>query len=124
MRLLPVAGQTLAEELSALTQKDAVLAVGFRRRPPVLGKILRTAAEVKAGVVLLGDPSLGDTARHAEVTFRCQSRGASLFDSYVAPVSLLNFLCSGVALALGEAAQARLRRAEHLHDEYDDFERG
>jgi DNA-binding MurR/RpiR family transcriptional regulator len=122
VRLLPVAGQTLAEELSALKEGDAVLALGFRRRPPILGKILRTAAGVNARVVLIGDSTLGATAKLAEVTFRCLSRGSSLFDSYVAPMSLLNYLCSGVALALGDAAQERLRRIEHLHDDYADFE--
>jgi DNA-binding MurR/RpiR family transcriptional regulator len=121
VRLLPMPGQTLAEELSALTARDAVLMVGFRRRPPALAKLLGTAAEVGARVVLLGDPSLGDIGKHADVTFRCLTQGSSLFDSYVAPVSLLNFLCSGVALALGESAQARLRRTEALHDFYGDF---
>jgi DNA-binding MurR/RpiR family transcriptional regulator len=122
VRLLPAAGQTLAEELSILKDGDAVLALAFRRRPPLLGKILKTAAEVKAGVVLLGDPSLGTVAEYADVVFRCQSRGSSLFDSYVAAMSLINYLCSGVALAAGEAGQERLRRIEHLHDDFGDFE--
>ncbi|MDR3439410.1 MurR/RpiR family transcriptional regulator [Telmatospirillum sp.] len=122
VRLLPVMGQTVAEELSSLTADDVILALGFRRRPPVLAKILRMAWQTGAPVVLVGDPSVGDLAKWAEVTIRCLNRGASLFDSYVSAISLLNFLCSGVALALGETAQQRLHASEQLHDEFGDFE--
>ncbi|CAL8977400.1 SIS domain-containing protein [Rhodoplanes serenus] len=121
VRLLPVPGQTLAEDLSALSPGDAVLMVGFRRRPPVFAKTLRVANEAGARVVLLADPSLGDLADEAAVTFRCLGRGANLFDSYVAPMSLLNYLCAEVALALGETARTKLRRSEQLHDAFGDF---
>jgi DNA-binding MurR/RpiR family transcriptional regulator len=121
VRLLPVQGQTVAEELSAMVEGDVVLALGFRRRPPGLAEILRTAARIKARVVLIGDPSASDLDTHADIVFRCLSRGSGLFDTYVAPISLLNHLCSRVALALGDAAQIRLRRSEQLHDQFGDF---
>jgi DNA-binding MurR/RpiR family transcriptional regulator len=121
VRLLPVPGQTIAEELSALAENDAMLALGFRRRPPWLAATLRTAAQAKAHTILVGDPSLGDFGKHADITFRCQSRGSGVFDTFVAPISLLNYLASQVALALGEAAQQRLRRNEQLHDRFGDF---
>ncbi len=123
VRLLPAPGQTVAEELSALVEGDAVLMLGFRRRPEGFAKILGAAAQAKARVVLVGDPSLGDIDQHADVAFRCLSRGSGLFDTYVAPVSLLNYLCSGVALELGEAAQKRLQRSEQLHEQFGDFRR-
>jgi DNA-binding MurR/RpiR family transcriptional regulator len=68
-------------------------------------------------VVLLADHSLGSIDKLAAVTLRCISRGSSLFDSYVAPLSLLNFICAGVARAMGEVAQMRFRRTEELHEE-------
>jgi DNA-binding MurR/RpiR family transcriptional regulator len=122
VRLLPTTGQTVSEELSDLGPEDAVLALGFRRRPPALGRILRIASETRAHTVLLGDPSLGKIGASAQVVFRCASRGSRLFDSYVAPLSLLNYLCSGVALALGGPAQQRLRRIESLHETLSDLE--
>ena len=126
--LLPVSGQTVSEELSDLGRGDAILAFGFRRRPPVLGRILRIAAAAKARTVLLGDASLGKAGKvgkagkSAHIVLRCFSRGARLFDSYVAAMSLVNYLGSGVALALGASAQARLRRIESLHEEFSDLE--
>jgi DNA-binding MurR/RpiR family transcriptional regulator len=121
VRLLPVPGQTIAEELSALAENDAMLAPGFRRRPPWLAATLRTAAQAKAQIILVGDPTLGNSGTHADVTFRCLSRGSGVFDTFVAPISPLNYLASQVALALGEAAQQRLRRSEQLHDRFGDF---
>jgi DNA-binding MurR/RpiR family transcriptional regulator len=122
VRLLPVMGQTVAEELSALSSKDVMLVVGFRRRPPILAKILKQAHATGTPVVLIGDPSLGELANSAAVCFRCLNRGASLFDSYVAGISLLNYLCSGAALSLGDPAQQRLHRNEQLHDSFGDFD--
>jgi DNA-binding MurR/RpiR family transcriptional regulator len=121
VRLLPVAAQTVAEELSALAESDTVLALGFRRYPPEFANIVRVARQAKARIILLGDPSLGDLDKHVDITFRCLSRGSGLFDTYVAPISLLNYLCSGVAVALGKVAQSRLRRSERLHQEFGDL---
>jgi DNA-binding MurR/RpiR family transcriptional regulator len=123
--LLPVSGQTVSEELSDLGRGDAILAFGFRRRPPVLGRILRIAAATKARTILLGDSSLGKAGKVGKsphIVLRCFSRGARLFDSYVAAMSLVNYLGSGVALALGASAQERLRRIESLHEEFSDLE--
>jgi DNA-binding MurR/RpiR family transcriptional regulator len=120
--LLPVTGQTVSEELSDLAADDAVVAFGFRRRPPALRRILGIAAAAKARTILVGDSSLGEVGKAADVVFRCFSRGARLFDSYVAAMSLVNYLASDVALALGAAAQQRLRRIESLHDEFNDLD--
>lgn len=120
--LLPVAGQTVSEELADLASGDAVLALGFRRRPPVLAKILRTAAAAKARIILLGDTSVGETSKSADVVLRCFCRGARLFDSYVAAMSLVNYLGSAVALALGVSAQQRLRRIESMHEAFNDLD--
>ena len=122
VNLLPVSGQTASEELSDLGPTDAILAFGFRRRPPVLGRILRIAAAAKTPTVLLGESSLGEIGKAANVVFHCFSRGARLFDSYVAAMSLVNYLGSGVALALGTSAHERLRRIESLHEEFSDLE--
>ena len=60
--------------------------------------------------------------KSVDVVFRCFSRGARLFDSYVGAMSLVNYLGSSVAVALGEPAQERLRRIESLHAQFRDLE--
>lgn len=122
VRLLPVGGYTVAEDLSAIGPGDALLGLAFRRRLPVMTEILHSANEAGAKVVLLADPTVDDCARHAHVLLRCHNRGSALFDSYTAAMSVLNLLCSGVALNLGAKAKERLDRIEHLHDALGDFE--
>ncbi|MDR3373191.1 MAG: hypothetical protein P4L98_05615, partial [Ancalomicrobiaceae bacterium] len=65
------------------------------------------------------DLTASRTAQLATVTLRCHNRGHSLFDSYAAPISVINYLCSAVGLALGENAVERLADIERLHARLD-----
>ncbi|MDR3372898.1 MAG: MurR/RpiR family transcriptional regulator, partial [Ancalomicrobiaceae bacterium] len=100
VRLLPIAGQTLAEDLVGLGPDDALLILGFRRHPTILREIMLVAKEAHAPTVLIADLTASRTAQLATVTLRCHNRGHSLFDSYAAPISVINYLCSAVGLAL------------------------
>ena len=121
VRLLPLAGQTLAEDLVGIGPDDTLLVFGFRRRPPVLRDLLALAKEAGTPTVLITDATAARSAHLATVTLRCQSRGQSLFDSYVAPMSLTNYLCAAVQAALGPAAEERLAAIERLHHRFDPF---
>lgn len=120
VRLLPAAGLTLSEDLATLAPDDLVLAIGFRRRPPLLRRLLQTCREAGARILYLTDPTASGTARLADVVLRCHSVGASVFDSYVAPMSVLNYLCAGLARRLHEEAGSRLARIESFHALMDD----
>jgi DNA-binding MurR/RpiR family transcriptional regulator len=85
--------------------------------------VLRAAAAAKVRSVLLADPTVDECAHYASVTLRCHSRAVSLFDSYTPAMSVLNYLCSAVALELGATAEARLDRIERLHEVLGDFAR-
>jgi DNA-binding MurR/RpiR family transcriptional regulator len=121
VHLLPQGGYTLAEDLASLGAGDALLALGFRRHVPLIRDVLRAAVEAKAESVLLADPGVDECSPYASVTLRCYSRAASLFDSYAPAMSLLNYLCSSVALGLGADAEARLGHIEQLHAALGDF---
>lgn len=116
VRLVPVGGYTLAEDLSVVGPGDAILALGFRRRLPVMSEILRAASGAGAKVVLVADPAAGECAPFAHHLLTCFNRGASLFDSYAAAMSVLNLLCSSVALSMGARMKSRLDRIEALHE--------
>ncbi|WP_169453478.1 MurR/RpiR family transcriptional regulator [Pleomorphomonas oryzae] len=121
VRLLPLAGQTLAEDLVGLGPDDALLVFGFRRRPPALRDLMAVVRDTGARILLITDASAARTAHLAHVTLRCPNQGASLFDSYVAPMSLISHLASAVGAALGEAAESRLAMIEDLHRRLEPF---
>lgn len=119
VQLLPFAGTSMGEELAGIGEKDAFLVLGFRRRPALLREIMAVVRDAGAPSVLIADMTAARTAQLATVTLRCHNRGHSMFDSYAAPMSVINYICSAVSQALGDAAVTRLAEIERLHERLD-----
>lgn len=119
VHLLPLAGMSMGEELAGIGPGDAFLVLGFRRRPALLREIMAVVKDAGASSVLVADMTAARTAQLATVTLRCHNRGHSMFDSYAAPMSVINYLCSCVSQALGESAVERLAEIERLHERLD-----
>ena len=115
VRLFPEAGMTVAEELAGFDVGQALLAIGFRRRPPLLRAIMTVAKHAGVKMILIADDSAAATAKLATVTLRCQNTGAGMFDSYAAAMSVINYLINTAGLLAGEQARDRLLRIEELH---------
>jgi DNA-binding MurR/RpiR family transcriptional regulator len=110
--LVPQPGQTTMEELAGAGVDDVVLAVGMRRRTPQLRKVMQVLSSEGVPIIYLTDRRTVATREYATWTFACHTRGISLFDSNVAAISLLNYLCTEVVVQMGEGARARLERIE------------
>lgn len=108
VRLAPLPGQVLGEELADVGAADAVVLVGFRRRPAGFGAVLEAASATGAAVLLLADPTAIDHARRATLWLECAVATELAFDSYAAPMSLVSVLADGVLAACGEPAQDRV----------------
>lgn len=119
VHLLPLAGMSMGEDIAGIGPEDALLVLGFRRRPVILREVMDVAKEAGTPSVLIADMTAARTAQLATVTLRCHNRGHSMFDSYAAPMSVINYLCSSVGQALGDSAVARLAAIERLHDRLD-----
>jgi DNA-binding MurR/RpiR family transcriptional regulator len=108
VRLAPLPGQVLGEELADLGRGDAVVVVGFRRRPAGFGDLLAEVAATGATVVLLAD---GTARRHASLAtywIECPVTSSLAFDSYAAAMSVVSVLADGVLSALGRPARDRV----------------
>lgn len=121
VQLLPQEGASLAEDVASFAPGDVLLAIGLRRRPRVLGEVLAVAREAGVPSILVGDPTVAQTARHASIVLRCHNRGHGIFDSIVVAMSLINYLCSNLVDALGPEIRDRLARIEDLHARFDDL---
>jgi len=111
--LLPQPGQVLMEDLSHVTPEDLVIAIGLRRRPPVLRRGFEVLCqEVGVPIAYITDRVAVSTKKLATWNIVCQTRGISLFDSYVGVISILNYLCTEVVAQFSESGRARLGRTE------------
>ncbi|NVK40065.1 MAG: MurR/RpiR family transcriptional regulator [Oceanospirillaceae bacterium] len=122
VEILPQPGQAIEKDLSGLGERDLLVVVGFRRRREVIYKLMKYAQEVGTRVLYVTDHSEDKTAGLADWTLRCMVKSTSLFDSYIAAFSLLNYICASVSDRLGRAASDRLSKAERLHDIFSRIE--
>lgn len=118
---VPSSWVTFAEDTIDLSERDAVLAIGFRRRSRIFRALLEHAANCGAKIILVTDLSASSTAKFADIVLRCHSRPSYLFDSYAAAISILNYLVSNMALRQETKTRTRLRRIEDLHEQLDAF---
>lgn len=118
---LPDAAMTLAEDLVSLHRGDVLLVVDFRRRSTLLQTIVDTARQAGAQLVFLASPGMPPLSRAGDAVIHCLTDGASIFDSYVAAVSVVNYLCAAVAKDLGKKSRKRLEAIEDLHGSLGDI---
>jgi DNA-binding MurR/RpiR family transcriptional regulator len=120
IRMIPIGGFSVPEEFASIQATDAMLALGVGRKTRTLKSIMRSAMRAGARVVLVTDQATRASSDVATVTLRCRTKGSGVFDSVVAPVSLIAYLCSALSLRIGQTAVDRLRFIEEIHDEWGD----
>lgn len=121
IRMIPIGGFPVPEEFASISDGDAVLALGVGRRTRSLRSVMRSARRAGAQVTLITDQAAPVSPEVADVALRCRTRGAGVFDSIVAPVSVLTYLCSSMALRIGEPALTRLEYISRIHADWDDL---
>jgi DNA-binding MurR/RpiR family transcriptional regulator len=121
IRMIPIGGFSVPEEFASIKPVDAMLALGIGRKTRSLRSLMRSAIHTGSKVVYLTDQVSRAGPEIAHVTLRCRTRGASLFESVVAPASLITYLCSAIALRIGQGAIERLQFIENIHDEWGDL---
>jgi DNA-binding MurR/RpiR family transcriptional regulator len=121
IRMIPIGGFSVPEEFASIRSTDAMIALGVGRRTRSLRSIMRSANAAGAKVLLVTDQASRAGPDIAAVTLRCRTKGTGVFDSVVAPVSLLTYLCSSLALRIGQSAIDRLQFIDRIHEEWGDL---
>jgi DNA-binding MurR/RpiR family transcriptional regulator len=114
--LLPQPGQMAMEDLAAAGPDDVALVVGVRRRAALTDQVLAYLRDREVPTAYFTDHRAATATRLATWNFRCQSRGVSLFDSYVAMMSVMNYFCTEVVAESGEDGRTQLARIEEALD--------
>lgn len=113
-----------AELVAEIDSKDVLLAVDFRRRAKRLNGMVTLAREAGAKLILLSDTPVSTLAAKAAAVLRCSHHGGQVFDSYVAAVSLVNYLATAMVGRSRKRSRARMARVERAHDVLGDLETG
>jgi len=122
VHLLPRTGETLAEQLANVGSEDLVIVVGVRRRVAGFRRLLEAVADLGARILYVTDPTARAEGLRATWTLVCGVESSYLFDSYLAPMSLLRFLAIKAYWKSGRDGHHHLESIERLHDRLDEFD--
>lgn len=111
-----------AEVLADVGDGDVLFAVDFRRRTRALPTVVSVARAAGAAVVLLTYAPLSTLASQARVVLTCPTQGSAIFDSYVAAVSLVNYLAGELVAGARATSRQRMERIEQIHQQLEDLE--
>ena len=123
VRRIAVASQAeIFEEMLDLSAADVVIGISFPRYSKKSVQTLRYAHDKGAGVIALTDSPLSPIAPYAGALLTAHSDMASIVDSLVAPLSLINALIVAVSLRTMDRVRPKLEELERLWHSYDVYQ--
>ncbi|NIZ90650.1 MurR/RpiR family transcriptional regulator [Kineosporiaceae bacterium B12] len=106
--LAPQPGQSVGEELAQLGPGDAVVCVGFRRRPAGFGAVVDLVLDAGVPTVLLVDPGARRHVPRATHRLEVPVDGCGAFDDYGAAMTTVCVLADAVLDRVGAAGRERI----------------
>jgi DNA-binding MurR/RpiR family transcriptional regulator len=118
---LPRIGASPVDALLDVTADDVVVVFPFRRA--LRDHELLAGAATDAGAALISIGDVYPNPAHAAAThqLRCHTTGVGLFDSAVAPMSIITLLFTATANRIGDGARERLAALERQHAHWGTF---
>ena len=106
------------EEMLDVSDRDVVVGISFPRYSSKAVNTLHYAHSKGAGIIAITDSPLSPIAAHATALLTAHSDIASVVDSLVAPMSVINALLVAVSLRTVEQTRPKLEELERLWREY------
>ncbi|MBW7573450.1 MurR/RpiR family transcriptional regulator [Caproiciproducens faecalis] len=111
------------EQMIRVDEQDVVIGISFPRYSKKAVKALNFAHNRGATVVAITDSALSPLALEADNLLLARSDIASIVDSLVAPLSLINALIVTTTLKKSEEVSQVFKRLEDIWDEYGVYEK-
>ncbi|HHV32096.1 MurR/RpiR family transcriptional regulator [Caproiciproducens sp. LBM24188] len=111
------------EQMIRVNEKDAVIGISFPRYSKKAVKAMNFAHSRGAKVIAITDSSLSPLAEPADNLLLARSDMASIVDSLVAPLSLINALIVTTALRKSDEVKQIFKGLENIWDEYGVYEK-
>ncbi|MCL2487527.1 MAG: MurR/RpiR family transcriptional regulator [Oscillospiraceae bacterium] len=109
----------ILEEMIRIGPGDAIIGLSFPRYSSKTATVLDFAASKKARVVVITDSANAPIARYADHLLPAHSDMATIVDSLVAPLSVVNALIVAVSLRRIESNREVLEELEELWGRYE-----
>ena len=116
-------GSEMFEQIMQISEDDVMIAISFPRYSQRIINAVEFARNARANVISITDSKQSPIAAHASQLLTAQCDMASFVDSLAAPLSIINAIIVAVAREKQEELTERLRRLEHIWDEYDVYDK-
>ncbi|MDY0410291.1 MurR/RpiR family transcriptional regulator [Virgibacillus soli] len=109
------------EQMYQVSHEDVIIGISFARYTKRTIDIVSHAKKRDVKVIAITDSLLSPITQYATVSLIASSKMPSFFDSFVAPLSLINALIAYIGHQQQDAINKRLEKLEHVWDEYGVF---
>ncbi|AIX08240.1 MULTISPECIES: MurR/RpiR family transcriptional regulator [Bacillus] len=109
------------EQLYRLNEKDVVVGISFSRYSTSTVNMIAFAKERGAATIVITDNFLSPLVPHADVVLTASSQLPTFFDSFVAPLSLINTLIAFVGKKRMNDSEDRLEKLEEIWKRFGTF---
>ena len=110
------------EEMLQIGEQDAIIGLSFPRYSSKAVKTVHFAHSRQAKIIAITDSVLSPIAEYASYLLLAHSDMATIVDSLVAPLSIINALLVAVSLKKMDSNAARLTELEQLWETYQVFQ--
>lgn len=114
--VIPGPGETIAEHVAGLTEKDCIIVFGTRRQTQQMDAVLAAAVKLRTKIVYISDQTSPDY-KSATWSIQCDCRGPGSLDNHVAVMAWCDLLATMVIEASGSAGRKRLTMIEAIHED-------
>ncbi len=111
------------EEMFQINDRDVLIALSFPRYSSKAARTVHFARSRRAKVVAITDSEHSPIARYADYLLLAHSDMATIVDSLVAPLSIVNALIVAVSVKTLDTNRDKLRELEGLWDTYRVYEK-
>ena len=112
----------ICEQMLDVNEQDVVIGISFPRYSRISVEAMSYASKKGATVVALTDSTLSPIAPYASLLLTAHSDMASVVDSLVAPLSIINALIVAVSLRTMEQTRTKLEQLEKLWNSYEVYQ--
>ena len=112
----------ILEEMLQIGEQDAIIGLSFPRYSSKAVKTVHFAHSRQAKIIAITDSVLSPIAEYASYLLLAHSDMATIVDSLVAPLSIINALLVAVSLKKMDSKAARLTELEQLWETYQVFQ--